>query len=86
MARDGRPMSELEMQRRVMGFTQTSLSRVIHKLTGEEISQWRISMLERGVWANAKERELLASVLDCSPSYIFPSDKYPDPARDHLEA
>ena len=68
----GRPASTLELRRRERGFTQEALSRVVFKLTGQEITQNRISMLERGLWPHNGEKKALATVLDCSEAYLFP--------------
>ena len=68
----GRRATPLELQRTLLGFGRAALSRMAEKLTGIEISDFRIQMLEKGADPTPEERAALSKVLECTEGYLFP--------------
>lgn len=71
-ASKGRRETTLQSHRLLMDISRAALSRMAEKLTGIEVSEFRILMLEKGAEPTAEERMALAEVLDCAESYLFP--------------
>ena len=79
--RNGRPATDLEIERRRQGYSQDLLAKTVERTTGFELTQWRLSLLERGVWPTLEERRAIAQTLRVGESYIFPPTIYGPPAK-----
>jgi transcriptional regulator with XRE-family HTH domain len=74
------PASSLELARRMRGYTQDALARLVTE-RGVPLYQYKLSQLERGLHPSPEERRAICEVLKLSELYVFPYEDYGAPSH-----